>query len=227
MLPRPRRSSDRRQSAKRTLLILIGQYDSPFVRRVGIAMTLYGLPFTQQPWSIFGDADKIRAYNPLVRVPTLVLDDGEVLIESHSILDYLDSLVPADRVLFPASEPARRQALKVAALATGLAEKGVSLFYEKRLHSQVSDVWVDRCRSQIAGALAALEADRAQRAGDYWFGDHIGHADIAVAAALRFLAEVHPGLVAKMPHPALGAHAARLEAMPVFRAISQPFIAPT
>ena len=227
MLPRPRRSSDRRQAAKRTLLILIGQYDSPFVRRVGIAMTLYGLPFTQQPWSIFGDADKIRAYNPLVRVPTLVLDDGEVLIESHSILDYLDSLVPADRVLFPASEPARRQALKVAALATGLAEKGVSLFYEKRLHSQVSDVWVDRCRSQIAGALAALEADRAQRAGDYWFGDHIGHADIAVAAALRFLAEVHPGLVAETAHPALGAHAARLEAMPVFRAISQPFIAPT
>ena len=109
--------------------------------------------------------------------------------------------MPADRVLFPASEPARHQALKVAALATGLAEKGVSLFYEKRLHSQVSDVWVDRCRSQIAGALAALEADRAQRAGDYWFGDHIGHADIAVAAALRFLAEVHPGLVAKTASP--------------------------
>jgi glutathione S-transferase len=208
-------------------LILIGQYDSPFVRRVGIAMTLYGLPFTQQPWSIFGDADKIRAYNPLVRVPTLVLDDGEVLIESHSILDYLDSLVPADRVLFPASEPARHQALKVAALATGLAEKGVSLFYEQRLHSHVSDVWVDRCRSQIAGALAALEADRAKRAGDYWFGDHIGHADIAVAAALRFLGEVHPGLVAMTAHKALGAHAVRLEAMPVFRMISQPFIAPT
>src|SRR6187401_1598713 len=105
MLPHKRRSSDVRQSRERTLVILIGQYDSPFVRRVGIAMTLYCLPFTQQPWSIFGDADRIRAYNPLVRVPTLVLDDGEVLIESHSILDYLDSLVPADRALFPAGEP--------------------------------------------------------------------------------------------------------------------------
>ena len=82
MSPHKRRNSDVRQSAERTLLILIGQYDSPFVRRVGIAMTLYGLPFTQQPWSIFGDADKIRAYNPLVRVPTLVLDDGDVLIDS-------------------------------------------------------------------------------------------------------------------------------------------------
>src|SRR6188474_1414839 len=105
-------------------MILIGQYDSPFVRRVGIALTLYNMPFEHRPWSTFGDAEKIRPYNPLTRVPTLVLDDGEVLIESHSILDYLDSLVPADRVLFPASEPARHQALKVAALATGLAEKG-------------------------------------------------------------------------------------------------------
>ena len=69
-------------------MILIGQYDSPFVRRVGIALTLYGLPFEHRPWSIFADADQIRPYNPLTRVPTLVLDDGDVLIESHHILDY-------------------------------------------------------------------------------------------------------------------------------------------
>src|ERR1700755_753619 len=94
-------------------MILIGQYDSPFVRRVGIALTLYGLKFEHRPWSTFGDAEKIRPYNPLGRVPTLVLDDGEVLIESHSILDYLDSLVPADRAMFPATEPTRRQALKI------------------------------------------------------------------------------------------------------------------
>src|ERR1700740_2043591 len=99
-------------------MILIGQYDSPFVRRVGIALALYGLPFEHRPWSAFDDADKIRVYNPLVRVPTLVLDDGELLIESHNMLDYLDSLVPADRAMFPAAQPARRQALKVAALAT-------------------------------------------------------------------------------------------------------------
>ena len=213
-------------------MILIGQYDSPFVRRVGIALTLYGLPFTHRPWSTFGDVEKIRPYNPLTRVPTLVLDDGEVLIESHSILDYLDSLVPAGRAMFPAAEPARRRALKIAALATGLAEKAVSLFYEKRLHSAVSDAWVNRCRAQITAVLAALEADRVNRTGDhghtgdYWFGDRIGHADIAVAAALRFMVEAHPGLVSMADFPALGAHAARLEALPAFRAISQNFIAP-
>src|SRR6185437_2588184 len=109
-------------------MFLIGQYDSPFVRRVAIAMTLYGIAFEHRPWSTFGDADKIRAYNPLTRVPTLVLDSGEVLIESHLMLDHLDSRVPAERRMFPIAEPARRRALKVAALATGMADKSVSLF---------------------------------------------------------------------------------------------------
>ena len=207
-------------------MILIGQYDSPFVRRVGIALTLYGLLFEHKPWSTFGDAEKIRPYNPLTRVPTLVLDDGEVLIESHSILDYLDTLVPAERRMFPVAEPDRRHALKIAALATGMSEKAVSLFYEKVLHKETSEVWTARCRTQISAVLAALEADRAARQTGYWFGDRIGHADIAVAAALRFIADAHAGLVVMAQFPALAAHAARLEALPAFRTISQPFIPP-
>jgi glutathione S-transferase len=208
-------------------MILIGQYDSPFVRRVGIALVLYGLSFEHRPWSTFADAEKIRQYNPLIRVPTLVLRDGEVLMESHCILDYLDSLVPADRAMFPVEEPARHRAIMVAALANGLADKGVSLFYEKRMHQEVSEVWANRCRSQISDALTVLEADRRGRDGTYWFGDRIGHADIAVAVTLRFLADVHPELISMADFPALDAHAAALEALPVFQAISQPFMPPT
>ena len=208
-------------------MILIGQYDSPFVRRVGIALTLYGLPFSHKPWSAFSDADKLRTYNPLTRVPTLVLDTGETLIESHAILDYLDSLVPADRALFPQTEPARHQALKVAALATGLGDKAVSLFYEKRMHKEVSEAWTNRCRTQIETVLAVLEADRASRTTDYWFGGRIGHADIVVAAVLSFVTEAHPGLISLADFSALNAHAARLEALPVFQEIKQVFIPPT
>ena len=207
-------------------MIFIGQYDSPFVRRVGIALTLYTLPFEHRPWSSFGEADKIRQYNPLTRVPTLVLDNGEVLIESHIILDYLDSLMPAEARMFPASEPARHQALKVAALATGLGDMAVSLFYETKLHTAASDVLVNRRRTQIASVLAALEADCAGRKSDYWFGGHIGHADIAIAVVMRFMAEVHAGLIALADYPALTAHAARLEALPAFQKIQQPFIPP-
>jgi glutathione S-transferase len=207
-------------------MILIGQYDSPFVRRVGIALTLYGIAFEHKPWSTFGEADKIRPYNPLTRVPTLVLDDGDVLIESHIILDYLDSLMPADRRMFPGAEPARHQALKVAALATGMADKAVGLFYEKVLHKQTSDLWVTRCRTQISGVLAVLEKDRAGRDSDYWFGAHIGHADVAVAAALRFVRDAHAGVVSLADFPALMRHSAQHEALPAFQAIQQEFIPP-
>ncbi len=208
-------------------MILIGQYDSSFVRRVGIALTLYGLPFEHRPWSTFGDADKIRPYNPLTRVPTLVLDDGDVLIESHLIIDYIDRLVGPERAMYPPAEPQRHRAVKVTALAMGMADKAVSLFYEMRLHSQVSEQWVARCKAQIDAVLAVLEEDRASRHSSYWFGESIGHADIAVAVALRHLNDSHPGLIDMTAYPALSAHAARLEAMPVFQTVSQPFIPPS
>jgi glutathione S-transferase len=208
-------------------MILIGQYDSPFVRRVGIALMLYALPFEHRPWSTFGEAEKLRPYNPLTRVPTLVLEDGTALVESHAILDYLDSLVPAARSMYPRAEPARHRALRVAALATGLADKAVSLFYETRLHASVSDLWVARCRAQIHATAAVLEAERAAAPARWWRGETIGHEDVAVACMLRFVAEAHPGLLPAADHPALMAHAARAEALPAFRAIAQPFIPPS
>jgi glutathione S-transferase len=207
-------------------MILIGQFDSPFVRRVGIALELYGLAYEHRPWSTFGDAERIAPYNPLRRVPTLVLDDGGSLIESAAILDYLDELAGPSRALIAAAGPARRHALKTCALATGLNDKAVSLVYERVLHKETSDVWVARCRAQIGAVLEALESDRSRRATPYWFGDSIGHTDIAVACALRFLREAHPALLGEAMRPALAAHAARCEALAVFRSIAQPFIPP-
>src|SRR3977135_4070450 len=100
-------------------MILIGQYDSPFVRRVAIAMRLYGLAFEHRPWSTFREGEKIAPFNPLRRVPTLVLDDGEALIESTAILDHLDETVGPSRAMIAENGPRRREALKVCALATG------------------------------------------------------------------------------------------------------------
>jgi glutathione S-transferase len=211
---------------KEPTVILIGQFDSPFVRRVGIALKLYGIGFEHRPWSTFGDADKIRPYNPLTRVPTLVLDDGEVLVESFVILDYLDERVGPAKALIPDSGPARRKALKVCALATGLGDKAVSVIYERRLHTETSQVWIDRCRTQIGGVAEALEAERVAGPTPYWFGDAIGHADIAVACVIRITREVHPDLFDFSRWPALAAHAERCEARPEFQEISQPFAPP-
>ena len=207
-------------------MILIGQYDSPFVRRVGIALTLYGLPFEHRPWSSFGDTEKIRAYNPLTRVPTLVLEDGLALIESHSMLDHLDRVVGPDRAMFPVAGRERDLALRIAALATGLGDKVVSLFYERRLHASVSPLWIERCTTQIQATARVLEAERAQVRGDYWSGPRIGHADIALAVVLRFVNEVHRGLLPMDEFPALRSHAAHHEALPVFQAVAQAFVPP-
>jgi glutathione S-transferase len=207
-------------------MILIGQYDSPFVRRVAIAMRLYGLAYEHRPWSVFSDAEEVARYNPLRRVPTLVLDDGEVLIESAAILDAVDEMARPAAPLIATAGPERRRALKVCALATGLADKAVSLFYERALHTQTSPVWVDRCESQIADVLGALEADRAARSTLFWFGEEIGHADIAVACALRFLREAHPAIFDGEHWPRLAAHAGCCEGLAPFREIVQPFSPP-
>jgi glutathione S-transferase len=208
-------------------MILIGQYDSPFVRRVAIALRLYGLPFEHRPWSTFGDADKIAPYNPLRRVPTLVLDGGEALIESTAILDYLDELVGPDKAMMAPRGPQRRHALKICALATGLGDKAVSLVYERVLRKDALKLWVERCETQIGGVFDMLENERGAIPTPYWFGDHIGHADIAVACVLRFTGEAHPQLFASARYPALAAHAARCEALPPFQEIVQPLIPPS
>jgi glutathione S-transferase len=206
-------------------MFLIGQYDSPFVRRVAIAMRLYGIAFEHKPWSTFGDADKIAPYNPLRRVPTLVLDDGEALIESAMILDYLDDRVGADKAMIARSGDSRRRHLRICALAMGLGDKGVSLLYERVLRKEKLALWVERCEAQISGVLAALEKERAAVKTPYWFGDSIGHADIAVACVLRFVGEAHPPLF-DARYPALKAHSARCEALPAFQEIVQPLIPP-
>jgi len=207
---------------------LIGQYDSPFVRRVGVALTLYRLPFEHVPWSVFGDAEKLAAINPLVRVPTLVLDDGTALIESHAIIDYIDSLVPEPERLYPVEEPSRHRAMRVAALAVGAADKAVSLFYEGRLHTQVSDVWVARCQKQINGALAALERELEDPlTGGASSARRIGHAEIAIGCATRFIRDVHGATFDWALYPSVARLADALEATPAFQAIQQPFNPPT
>lgn len=210
-------------------MILIGQFDSSFVRRVGIALRLLGIDFEHRPWSVFGDFDRVRAFNPLGRVPVLVLDESrpqDALLDTHSILDHLDGLVAAGRRLTPQEEPARRQALRVSALASQLADTVVSLFYEKVLHPDPSQTLIRRRETQILTGLKALEAERSARPGPHWFGDRLLNADIAVAASLRHAVDSHPALVDLDHWPALAAHCAALEALPVFQEISQPFIPP-
>ena len=208
-------------------MLLIGMFDSPFVRRVAISMKLLGLPFEHANWSVGKDFDRIREYNPLGRVPTLVLDDGEALMESSAILDYLDELVGPDRALLPHTGKQRRDALKLMAIATGAAEKGVAQVYEGvfRPPEKYHQPWVDRCRAQMTGALQELERVRVTQATDSWLmGAHMTQPDITVACVVTFLADATRLEVS--PYPALQSLVARCEAMSVFKEIKLSFFTP-
>jgi glutathione S-transferase len=197
-------------------MILVGQYDSFYTRRVAVALHLLGLPFERDRLSGFADAEAMRRINPLGRVPSLILDDGEVVIDSAAILDHLDERVGPERALLPPRGAARRQALRVTALATGVVDKAGAIVYERALRppALVFEPWLDRCRVQAASGLAALEA----LTGDGWYaGDRPLTPDVAVACAFAYLAERAAELVPPGRYPRLEAFAARFAALPAFR----------
>jgi glutathione S-transferase len=198
---------------------LIGQYDSPFTRRVGITMTLYGLAFEHSTWSVFGNADELGKVNPLIRVPTLVLDNSEALIETSAIVDYLDSLVPTEKRLLPQHNPERYRVQQTVSFASGVSDMAVRLFYEQRLHDVPSAAFVSRVTKQITQTLAVIEQGL-PRSGP------MTQADIAITCMYRHLSECHPALTTRGLYPNIEKHCAHREAQQVFIAISQAFIAP-
>jgi glutathione S-transferase len=196
-------------------MILVGQFDSPVTRRVGIVLHHYGIPFTRDTRSIFGDAAEIAKINPMIRIPALILQDGEVLIDSNAILDYLDEQVGHARALIPPSGPIRRKILQTTARASACFEKSGTLVYERIFHpaDHVSLQWEARCQTQLAAGLAELEH---RYVGPWMCGDSLTHADIMLACAigymnLRLQSAFPPGA-----YPKLEALAAKCEALPAF-----------
>jgi glutathione S-transferase len=210
-------------------MLLIGMLDSPFVRRVAVTLKLFGLPFEHGNWSVGRDFDRIREYNPLGRVPTLVLDDGEKLMESAAILDYLDELVGPERALLPRSGPDRRQALKLMAMATGAAEKGVLQLYEKafRPESKRHEPWLERCRAQVGASLGAIDRYLGERGVSQWLvGKRMTQADITVACAFTFLNDALRVAADPVMFASLSTLAARCESLPAFQETRERFSAP-
>jgi len=209
-------------------MILIGMFDSPFVRRVAVSMNLLGVPFEHRNWSVGRDFELIRQFNPLGRVPTLVQPDGETLIESAAILDFLDEGADPDRALLPRSGPNRREALRIIAIATGAAEKGVAQLYETvfRPPEKRHPPWVERCYAQMHAALAELDRLCQARAGEWLTGNRITQPDITAACVYTFLSEVPAIDLGRAAYPGLSAIAARCEALLEFRSVKAEWFAP-
>ena len=202
---------------------LIGQYDSPFVRRVGIALKWYGLPFTQLPLSVFADEAALAKYNPLRRVPTLIDDDGTCLVDSFVILDAIDERVAQvhgdgwPRLLAPRSGTERRRILRRCGFACGTADKVVSLVYEEHVREQRSARWTARSTNQVIDTLRWLEDDYTSSAVE------LTHADVAVTCLLTFIIQAQPSLLSHVQTPGLLALRERCEALSQFSDVSAPF----
>ena len=205
-------------------MILVGQYDSPFVRRVAVALHLYGMPFTRDRTSVFSAA--MARVNPLVRIPSLILEGGDgavaaesdTLYDSVAILDHLDETAGADKALMPPAGVERRSVMRLTVLAVGATEKAGAVVYERHLHATecVSHEWVSRCEGQLGGVLEHL--DRACAVATPWlFGDRITHADIAAACLVFFVRMRLPEALPEGRFAALEALAARCEVLDAFR----------
>jgi glutathione S-transferase len=213
-----------------SMMKLIGMFDSPFVRPVAISAKLLGVPFEHVNWSVGKDFDRIRQYSPLGRAPTLVLDDGEVLVECFAMLDYLNDRAGPERALLPASGAERRAALRLMSFAYGAAEKAREEIVERvfRPADKRHPPWIERCRGQLRGALAELERHAAQKRDAQWLvGGRMTQADVYVSCIFTFLTEAVPEAFNPEDYPMLRAHVARVEAMPEFRDTRAPWFAPT
>ncbi|WP_438997954.1 glutathione S-transferase [Variovorax beijingensis] len=197
---------------------LIGMLDSPYVRRAAISLRLLGLAFEHRSISVFSTFEQFQAINPVVKAPTLVCDDGTLLMDSTLIIDHAETI--AGRSLMPAGGAQRLHALRVLGLALAACEKTVQIVYERKLRPPEKQhaPWVDRVRGQLAAAYAGLEAEIVKLpapAGE----TAIGQAGLTSAVAWGFTQMMVPELVAPADCPSLAAFAADAEKLPAFVAL--------
>lgn len=200
---------------------LIGMLDSPYVRRVAISLQLLGLPFEHRSISVFRTFEQFKGINPVVKAPTLVCDDGTVLMDSTLIVDYAEALAAAQggRSLMPANVAQRQQALRVIGLSLAACEKIVQIIYEQTLRpaEKQHHPWLERVEGQLLAACAALEAE-AQRVPLAAERDRIDQAGVSCAVAWHFMQQMRPQIVRAADHPALQAYSQQVEQLPEFAA---------
>ena len=197
---------------------LIGRYASPFVRRVAVTMRLYGMPYEHESVIPFGETKAgLAPQNPITRVPVLVLDDGEALVDSAAILDYLDELAGPKRTLIPPSGSERRHVMQLLAVTLGTMDKVVAVNYERRFRPKElwHRPWLEQCDKQVIDGYHWLEN---AFEGEWLTGGRMTQADITLAVFWNFGTATRPNFMERLGCPRIEEMAARLEATPAFQA---------
>ena len=190
---------------------LIGMLDSPYVRRVAIALKRLEIPFEHKPLSVFRDFEAFSRINPIVKAPTLVTDDGIVLVDSTLILQYIEGISATSLM------PETAQALQLIGLALMACDKTVQIVYERTLRptEKQHQPWLERVAKQLHAAYAQLE-----QTADVLTCTPPMQPDITIAVAWRFTQLYTADVITPEEFPKLAAFSAEAETLPEF--ISTP-----
>lgn len=198
---------------------LIGMLDSPYVRRVAVSLQLLGLPFQHRSISVFSTFEQFRQINPVVKAPSLVCDDGTVLMDSTLLLEYAEGIATARKPLMPAELAERLHALRVIGLALAACEKSIQIIYERNLRpvEKQHEPWVSRVTGQLLAAYEALEAEFVRKPLVVESAT-INQAGVTTAVAWHFTQKMLPEVVRASLFPALQRFSASAEQLPEFAA---------
>jgi glutathione S-transferase len=196
---------------------LIGMLDSPYVRRVAISLQLLGLSFEHRSISVFSTFEQFRQINPVVKAPSLICDDGEVLMDSTLIIEYAEALAAGRRSLMPSAPHERRDTLREIGLALAACEKSIQIVYERNLRpaEKLHEPWIRRVTGQLLAAFQILETDLIARPLAVTSAA-INQAGVSVAVAWQFTQQMLPEVVPGANYPALREFSAKAEALPEF-----------
>lgn len=200
-------------------MLLIGMLDSPYVRRVAVSLQLLGLGFEHRSLSVFRTFDAFAAINPVVKAPTLVCDDGTVLMDSTLILAYAQALAGSGRRLAPVDPDGLKRVLRLVGLSLAACEKAVQIVYERNLRPAEIQYqpWLDRVRGQLHAACGAIDAELTARPLAVTT-ESIDDAGVCAAVTWHFIQQTIADVVPATDYPALQAHSAAAERLPAFAA---------
>lgn len=197
---------------------LVGMLDSPYVRRVAISLQLLGLRFEHQSLSVFRTFAEFQQINPVVKAPTLVCDDGTVLMDSTLMLEYAEALAQP-RSLMSRTLPELRRELRLIGLALAATEKSVQIVYERNVRppEKLHEPWVRRVHGQMLAACTELE-NELQLQPLACTSAQIRQAGVTTAVAWHFIQQAMPDRVPEVDFPALAAYSASAEGLAEFAA---------
>ncbi|GAB7339896.1 hypothetical protein MBLNU457_6424t1 [Dothideomycetes sp. NU457] len=199
------------------MLTLISATPSPYARKVRIALQEKGIPFTLQTEVPWDSTTKTPEYNPLEKLPVLILEDGKAVYESSFILEYIEAKWP-EHPLLPSDLDERLFAKQIQVVADGICDALLLAFFERMRAPEVqSKPWTDRQMRKVDGGLKQFDQWVQEKKGDWLAGDSLSHGDIALGAVCGYMSVRWPDHPWKSKHPALCKYWEHLESRQSFK----------